>query len=504
MIIMKRNYKISLFILMATTIVLSSCKKFNDLQLNPNSSTIGTPKLIFTGLQLDMFDGPWNYTQRANQFYLLAFDYYGDQDYATSWNSGSYYYSSLQNANRLDIEANKIGGDAVAPYHALAKFIRSFFYLYMTEQMGDIPLTDALKGDSAIFNPKYDTQKSIYLQCFKWLDDANTQLGQILAKNPVATVDGDIFYGGSLAEWQKAVNSYRLRELIMLSKKADDPDLNIKQQFANIINNPTQYPIMTSNSDNMQINYNTTDKSNYYPLYPDDGHLFGKRNVLGVTWVNLLDSLQDPRIFIIASPADSIPANPNNPFARYKGANTGDKQSLVFAQANKGLYSSINYNYWLSGPTGIPCVQIGVSETDFNIAEATNRGWIYGDAANYYQKGILTSMQFYGVQSSAINTFLAQPSVQYAGNNAQGLKQILMQKYIAFFNNSGWQAYYNYRRTGIPTFSIGPANLNGGAIPLRFTYPQSEYQNNNANVKAAVQSQFNGSDTRNDVMWLLK
>lgn len=493
-----------LFLLLALSVTSVSCRKFSDLQQNPNASVIGTPKLLLTGLELDMFDGPWNYTQRSNQFYLLAFDYYGDQDYASEWTSGSFYYHDILDANRLDIEASKLGSGADA-YHSLAKFMRVFYYLYMTEQMGDIPFSNAVQGDKAVYYPKYDPQKQIYKQCLQWLEEANDSLGVILSKNPEASVDGDIFYNGSLAEWQKAINSYRLRELTGLSKHADDPDLNVKGQFAQIINNPTQYPIMESNDDNLQINYNSSDKSNYYPLYPDDGHLFGKRNVLASTWVNLLDSLHDPRIFIIAAPAPALTPDPNNPFAVYKGANTGDKQDYIYIQTNAGQYSTINYSYWLgNGAIGHPTIQLGVSETDFNIAEAINRGWITGDANQYYQDGITQSMEFYGVPQDQITTFLNQSALQYAGNNSLGLKQILTQKYIAFFNNSGWQAYYNYRRTGIPTFSVGPGNLNGGMIPLRFTYPQSEYQNNSVNVQAAIQSQFNGSDTRNDVMWLLQ
>lgn len=498
-----RLYKI-FFLIILLAAISGSCKKFSDLQQNPNASIIGTPKLLLTGLELDMFDGPWNYTQRSNQFYILAFDYYGDQDYASEWTSGPFYYSDILNANRLDVEANKLGSGANA-YHALAKFMRVFYFLYMTEQMGDIPFSDAVEGDKSVYFPKYDPQKQIYQQSLQWLEEANDSLGLILSKNPNASVDGDIFYNGSLANWQKAINSYRLRELIMLSKKESDPDLNIKGQFQQILSDPNKYPIMSSNSDNLQINYNNSDKSNYNPLYPDEGQIFGKRNVLAATWVNLLDSLRDPRIFVIASPAPALPNDPSNLFARYKGANTGDKQDYIFSQTNAGQYSSINYNFWLgNGAIGIPTIQLGASETDFNIAEAINRGWITGDAAMYYNQGIILSMQFYGVSTTDINTYLAQPLVQYAGDNPQGLKQILTEKYIGFFNNSGWQAYYNYRRTGIPTFSVGPSNLNSGKIPLRFTYPQSEYQNNLINVQAAIQSQFGGSDTRNDIMWLLQ
>ena len=41
-------------------------------------------------------------------------------------------------------------------------------------------------------------------------------------------------------------------------------------------------------------------------------------------------------------------------------------------------------------------------------------------------------------------------------------------------------------------------------LPLRFMYPSSEYSQNRENVEEAVQRQFGGSDTPNDVMWLLK
>ena len=112
-------------------------------------------------------------------------------------------------------------------------------------------------------------------------------------------------------------------------------------------------------------------------------------------------------------------------------------------------------------------------------------------------------MEFYGVDAAAISDYLAQNSIEYSGNSAEGLNQILTQKYIALFNNSGRESYFNYRRTGIPTFDIGPSNNNGGRIPLRWKYPQSEFQNNEVNVNAALQAQYGGSDDINAKMWLI-
>jgi hypothetical protein len=90
------------------------------------------------------------------------------------------------------------------------------------------------------------------------------------------------------------------------------------------------------------------------------------------------------------------------------------------------------------------------------LLKDSNRGWASGDAADYYQKGIKASMEFYDLKSG-LNTFyylprgkklgeyasfqvdvnvdnyLNQASVKYKGNNSDGLNQILIQKYIGFF-----------------------------------------------------------------------
>lgn len=506
-------------------LAMTGCKNFDDLRVNPNVSVVGTPKLLLTGLEMDMIGGqgsaksgfssgsdlsgdmsnsPWNYTHMSNQFLVLGHDYYGSQDY--TWNSGSSYYGSLRNAAQLDIEAAKQGPALAAPYYAVNKFIRTFYFLSMTSQMGDIPMSEAIKGATdAIYAPRYDAQKDVFLQCFKWMEEANDSLAAITQRNAKATVDGDIFYAGNLLKWRKAINTCYLRELMNLSIKENDPALDLKGRFNRIISNPEKYPLILENADNLQMNYNASQKSNNYPLYPMEvGILSAKRNALSSTYINILDSLRDPRVFIVAAPADSLPAVPGNPFARYKGANTGDRQDQIYIDINKGKYSTFNISYWLSSPAGVPNIQLGAAETHFLIAEAIIRGWIGGDAAQHYKDGITASMKFYGVSDANITTFLAQPVMQYAGNNDAGLKQVLTQKYVAFFNNAGWQAYYNYRRTGVPVFSVGPSNQNGGKIPLRFTYAQSEYQNNKANLQEALKRQFGGSDTRNDVMWMLK
>ncbi len=105
----------------------------------------------------------------------------------------------------------------------------------------------------------------------------------------------------------------------------------------------------------------------------------------------------------------------------------------------------------------------------------------------------------------SVTNYLAQTSVAYAGNNGTGLNQILTQKYLAFFQNSGFEAFYNYRRTGIPAFHAGPGTGNTGVIPKRWLYPSDESFYNEANLKAALTRQFTtGVDDVNNDLWINK
>jgi len=502
---MKRIYKKWMLAVVATALLTTGCRKIDDLQKNPNVSDQASPKLLLTGIAYDMYDNAWSdysYAHRMAQYFVLNFDYYGNQSYA--WGAGSFdRYVTLRNVDRLEIEADKQGANLVtANYKAIAKFMRAWAYSRMASQMGDIPLSNAINASKGVYYPTYDKQKDVFKQCLQWLEESNTQLDSIIKVNPATSVEGDIFFGGDINKWRKAVNALSLRILIALSKKDGDAELNIKARFNAIVSNPAKYPLMTENSDNLQMTYNSSDKSNNFPLFPTGGLFYVNRAPLCATWLDLLTAVKDARVFKIAQPASGIPDNPLDPFARYKGAKTGDIQSVVQDQTNQGKFASLNQAYWLKDASGIPCIQLGASETFFNIAEGINRGWTTGDAAAAYKNGIELSAAFYGVTEDPL--FWTQPEVAYQGNNAAGLKQILTQKYVAFFGNSGYEAYYNYRRTGVPVFNIGPSNENGGLIPVRFSYPQSEYTNNGANVKSAVQSQFGGADTRNDVMWLLK
>jgi hypothetical protein len=399
----------------------------------------------------------------------------------------------------MEEEAQKLSGTD-NPYAALGKFFRAYFSIRMSMKFGDIPFSEALQGLENT-TPAYDAQKAVFVTSLNMLEEANDLIATAIAKND-NSLQGDIFLDNDLVKWQKVINTYKLRVLVHLSKHADDSDLNVKGRFAEVLNNPSVFPIMESLDDNMAYTYNGS--TNTYPTNPGEAGKDAGRYNHSDTYLGLLVDLHDPRTFIVADPAPAKLAQGYTPadFEAYVGAPAGEGLDDMTFKMGNGEYSPINQARYYSSFVGPErCIQIGYAELCFNIAEAINRGWVAGDAGNWYAKGITASMNFYGITDVA--AYLAQPAVAYKGNNNDGLTQILTQKYLAFFQNSGWEAFYNHRRTGIPEFNVGPGTGNGERIPKRFQYPASERTTNKTNYDAAVSGQF-GDDDINAEMWLLK
>lgn len=489
--------------MMVLAVALSSCQKFEELEKDPNRPGEVPPSLVFTNVLYGMYYSPWSDEQRWNQFWCSNYAYYDDQEY--DWTTTSFNYNQLKNVNQMIAEAKRIGLADNNPYSAIGKFMKAYYFIDMSMRLGDVPLTDALKSMDNT-KPKYDSQKAVFKQALTWLEEANSDL-QILNNNLDKSLTGDFMLGNDLKKWQKVVNTYKLRALINLSKKESDTDLNIKALFAAVVNNPAKYPVMTSLDDNLKFTYNSaTDK---YPLNQDNYGQTATRNNMSATYLNTLVALKDPRTFIVADPAPAkIKAGLTAAdYEAYVGANSGESLDDMSTKMLNGEYSPISKNKYYSSYLGEPCIQIGYTELCFNIAEAINRGWVAGNAEDYYISGIKASWTFHGVQSvdAKWDAYYAQPTVKLNSTASEALKQILTQKYLAFFQNSGWEAYNNYRRTGVPTFLTGPGTANSSRIAKRWQYPSSERTTNADNYKAALISQFGAeTDDINSEMWIIK
>lgn len=530
--------KKTLLFFAALTILTTACeKKFEELESDPNLPEKVPASLLLNGIETSManFQRPWNLEQRWSQFACCNYNYYGNQEY--NWSGGTLFYTTLKNVIKMEEEAIAGGANDLNPYSALGKFFRAYFFYEMTMRVGDLPMTEALDGVNNLA-PKYDTQKDIFIQVLTWLEESNTDL-QVLISGADNTLSGDYFFNNDLRKWQKTINTFRLRVLIALSKKSADADLNVKASFAAVMADKSKYPVYADMGDNLQFTW--INPFNKYPINPDNFGFDATRYNMSSTHIGLLTSLKDPRVFAVADPAGSklksgiLPSD----HAAFIGASPAEDLADMSSKAGQdngagfvpGVYSFYGRYRYYRTYTAENTILIGYAEMSFNIAEATNLGWITGDAADWYKKGIQSAIGFYNIKDGentfyylrsggkvsesadyigyqvnfGFNDYYSQPEVMYAGNNANGLEQIFKQKYLSFFQNSGFEAYYNYRRTGIPEFAKGgPGTGNSGLIPRRFQYPGTERTTNADNLTEALQRQFNGDDDINADMWVVQ
>jgi hypothetical protein len=482
---MKRYKFIAPLLLIAAS--FPGCKKHSDFQTNPNLPSTTTPALLLTNICYSIF-----YVDNTSAaFAARHLTYYerGNSSVDYSWTEGSFEnYNILRQVMQMDSLAKQSGEEQ---YFGLTKFFRAVLFSQTTELFGDIPYSKAMQAVSGNFRPEYDSQESIYAGLLQELDEANLLLDPGKGK-----INGDIIYDGDAAKWKKLVNAFKLRLLIHLSKKESDGTLNIKSQFQNIVSNPSTYPLLENNTDNAQLVFNTTATNNYYPTF---GYLSLSTAVsMERGFVTILKDRSDPRLFKFAEPVSGLPGGV---FSSYEGVDAGLTVSDQQTASSNASRIKIRYH---EDRINEPWIFLGYAEQEFLIAEAISRGWISGagTAQEHYENGIRASMSFYGISSAEADTYLLQPDVAFDPGNA--IELIAIQKHIAMFMNSGWEAFMEQRRTGIPTLSVGPGTYNNGKVPKRWLYPQSEYDYNPGNLSAALQSQYSGVDNVNNVMWLLQ
>ena len=210
-----------------------------------------------------------------------------------------------------------------------------------------------------------------------------------------------------------------------------------------------------------------------------------------------------------------------NNYNAYIGVEPSATYSTTTSAHSAGAFSDVNMRYvqlFNSEPVGL----LNYWNQEFILAEAAVRNWISDDPGMHYNNGIINSMNFLSnyvkggtttdythsmsLDAGYITSYIS--SVALTGSPENQIKQIITQKYIAgFLQGADYAAWYEFIRTGYPVFMLNPnTNLNtpSSQFPVRWTYPQSELDQNGANYKAVIQSQYGGIDDVNQVMWLLK
>ncbi|GGC21096.1 hypothetical protein GCM10011386_11280 [Parapedobacter defluvii] len=392
------------------------------------------------------------------------------------------WYNILMDANVMERKAIETEQTF---YVAIAKVIRSIGYMYLVDQYNNVPYTQALNL-SEFISPAYDNGQDIYNDLLLQLDEAASLFASAdVLVNP-GIEDADIMFGGDALMWRKLVNTQRLKLLIrqseifgttapseQLSKiQADGSGFLMSGETAEVNpgyavdeykQNPFYNTYLRDHTGTLIDNFN---RANNYLL-----GLFMNNNDIRYQYVfnEARDPLSEDDLYF-GYDFGFVDLDPDNP----KAVNSSEV-------AGPGLAKSATQPQWLF--TSV--------ESLFLQAEATQRGWLNGDAHQAYIDAVTESFIWLGVENAAdeAEDYLAQSrsivSWSAAGSDQDKINLIATQKYLALPGINNFEAWVDYRRLGVPNvpLSLSPSR-NGRHIPLRLLYPQNEYDYNGANVEA--------------------
>ncbi|MCC6461383.1 MAG: SusD/RagB family nutrient-binding outer membrane lipoprotein [Saprospiraceae bacterium] len=472
--------------------LFSACtKNFDDINTNPNAPTAVNSGLLLPQIQRDMMGSVLGETwgigniviQHAAKNQFVNEDRYLWGELNSIWNN---VYDNMRDVNNIIIQSEANGENN---YKGVALVMKSWMFSLATDCYGDIPYSQAIQAKEGQNYPAYDAQEQVYNGILADLKEASELLG-----TSSEVIAGDVVFGGNVSKWKKLANSLRVRALLRISRKRD-----VSADLKAIIDNPASYPVFESVADNAVYTFKST-SPDQFPLYSSRIGSFNEFRA-SKTLLDTLKSLGDPRMPIFFRPT---PATESGVEPEYAGIPNGlnDVDALQYngGPQFQSRIGSLFYEESITaqGLTIAKGVIMTYAELEFLLAEAAEKGLISGDAKTFYENGVNASFAFYGLSTPV--DYLTRLETTYAGSQQEKLSKIGFQKWVSLYFQ-GLEAWFDWRRTGIPALQPGASNQNNDKIPVRFRYPIIEQSLNSASYNQAIQRQ--GPDDLNSKMWHL-
>lgn len=437
------------------------------------------------------------------------------------WNSG---YS---NAYNYSLVISKAAQANATFYQGIGEIMKAFVFQNLVDVYGNVPYSEAMKG-SGNPTPKYDNGLDVYKDLFRRID-----IGMALIKGALVTstnsnkgiTTDDIMFKGDKAKWMKFGNTLKLRMLIhAYAVGAID-----KTAEMNIINAEGSGFLGAGEDAMINPGYSGNDKPNpFWNSYKvgTDGSsvandVYYKANDWGIEYYKydgdprvVANALQNgigaQRIYVQgANGLVGVPYGlpPNDTYAAanlagygpgiYKSATAS--QAIITASESLFLQAEARVRGWItSGATAQALCNSAIDES-FRYLEVPN----YATAASVYRTA----------NAGYADVDFTAPALGPGGPTG-GLYTILSQKWFALNGISTLEIWTDWRRvpysevatklmvnnSAAPTdkfvygdgvgYDVGPARSVSPQItpqdniPVRYLYPQSEYNYNTANVAA--------------------
>ena len=450
-------------------------------------------------------------------------------------NESLYDYTAVIRFINASIEdVNKKG---LKSHEGVFKIFQSLLWATVTDLYGDIYYSEGLRGKDGILFPKFDGQDQIYPALVQNLKDA-AQL--IDAGTEALDPTYDLMYGGKKALWVKLANSLRLRLMMRQSAKVLD-----KAELQALV----ALPLLADVAENAAIPYIDGHATMASPMGKTNADPAGAFLIFrpSKTLIDSLKALNDERLKVWVAPLErpwSTKVDSNNVTRNivqkgftytYKWEYIDRKNAKILAAApliadSLTLYAgyaaglSVNalvangsydipdtrYNYKISkfsklfnenAHTLLKATIMQADEVQFLLAEATVKGWITGNAKQYYENGVKLAMKRWG--ETTPSNYFANPVAAFPSGSKEQLAKIGLQKWLGLFM-MGLEGYADYRRTRTPFLEAnGDLDPATSPFPLRYRYPQTELKNNAAHYQSAI-GKLDKGDTEFSKMWLIK
>lgn len=448
---MKKITRYSLFLL-AGTILFAGCKKYLDVNTDPNHPLTVPENQILPPVEINLstveiggFYGItcnyWMQVLSLNQALPNIENYFiQPKDANNDW-SFTLYPAIQENLKLMIAQAEPAQHNE---YTAIAYALMGYTLAITTDRWGDVAWSQALQIDK-IITPKYDAQEVVYGDIQNLFDSALYYAAQPASK--VAPTSDDLIYGGDMTAWTKWIHMMKARYYLRLSNapgrtaatQADSALAEVAQGFQ-------------SNADNAEVQYPTQDGSPWYNnTLPQEGGV-----VLADHFIKMLQSTSDPRLPIFAAPA-TAGSDSGTYVGRPSGTATIYGNYLDFSLVGD-FYSDINAPLYLAT----------YSEQLFIQAEATYIKSGATAAQPIYLAAIGADMSMLGVKTA---DSLAYVPTALSNLTTNPLQAIITEKYIAGF--LGVEPWNDWRRTGYPVLPLAQ-NATQPSIPQRWPYPTQE------------------------------